>query len=68
MLVLKIISLKRYVVTLKLLKRKVKIIAKANFKYIILSYSSDGIMSKEYIESVMKRYGKQVLDLVKISV
>lgn len=35
-----------------------KIIAKANFKYIILSYSSDGIMSKEYIESVMKRYGK----------
>ena len=35
-----------------------KIIAKANFRYIILSYSSDGIMSKEYIESVMKRYGK----------
>lgn len=35
-----------------------KIIAKAKFKYIILSYSSDGIMSKEYIESVMKRYGK----------
>lgn len=34
------------------------IIAKANFKYIILSYSSDGIMSKEFIESVMKRYGK----------
>ena len=35
-----------------------KIIAKANFKYIILSYSSDGIMSNEYIESVMKRHGK----------
>lgn len=35
-----------------------KIIAKAKFRYIILSYSSDGIMSKEYIESVMKRYGK----------
>lgn len=35
-----------------------KIIAKAKFKYIILSYSSDGIMSKEFIESVMKRYGK----------
>lgn len=35
-----------------------KIIAKAKFKYIILSYSSDGIMSKEYIESVMKRHGK----------
>ena len=36
-----------------------KIIAKAKFKYIILSYSSDGIMSKEYIENVMKRYGKE---------
>lgn len=35
-----------------------KIIAKAKFKHIILSYSSDGIMSKEYIESVFKRYGK----------
>lgn len=35
-----------------------KIIAKAKFKYIILSYSSDGIMSKEFIESVFKRYGK----------
>ena len=35
-----------------------KIIAKAKFRYIILSYSSDGIMSKEYIESVFKRYGK----------
>lgn len=36
-----------------------KIIAKANFKYIIVSYSSAGIMSKEYIESVLKRYGKE---------
>lgn len=36
-----------------------KIIAKANFKYIIVSYSSDGIMSKEYIENVLKRYGKE---------
>ena len=36
-----------------------KIIAKAKFKYIIVSYSSDGIMSKEYIESVLKRYGKE---------
>ena len=35
-----------------------KIIAKAKFRYIILSYSSDGLMSKEYIESLMKRYGK----------
>lgn len=36
-----------------------KIIAKAKFKYIIVSYSSAGIMSKEYIESVLKRYGKE---------
>ncbi len=34
------------------------LVANANFKYIIMSYSSDGIMSKEYIESVLKRYGK----------
>lgn len=33
------------------------IIAKAKFKYIILSYSSDGIMSKEYIEKILKMYG-----------
>ena len=35
-----------------------KLIARANFKHIIMSYSSDGIMSKEYIESVLKRHGK----------
>jgi DNA adenine methylase len=36
------------------------IIAKAKFKYIILSYSSDGIMSKGYIENVLKRYGDEL--------
>ena len=36
-----------------------QLIAKAKFKHIILSYSSDGIMSKDYIESVLKRYGKK---------
>lgn len=36
-----------------------KIIQKANFKYIILSYNSAWIMSKEYIESVFKRYAKE---------
>src|SRR5574344_1471798 len=35
-----------------------KLIANANFKYIILSYSDAGIMSKEFIENVMKRYAK----------
>ena len=45
-----------------------KIIAKAKFRYIILSYSSDGIMSKEFIESVMKRYGKpETFELRKIN-
>lgn len=36
-----------------------KLIARAKFKHIILSYSSDGIMSKEFIESVLKRHGKE---------
>ena len=45
-----------------------ELIANANFKYIILSYSSDGIMSKEYIESVLKRYGKKdTFEFVKFS-
>ncbi len=36
-----------------------KLIANANFKYIIFSYSDAGIMSKEYIEKVLKRYAKE---------
>ena len=36
-----------------------KVIAKTSAKHVILSYSSDGIMSKEFIESVLKRYGKE---------
>ena len=35
-----------------------QIISKTKAKYIILSYSNDGIMSKEFIEASMKRYGK----------
>ena len=35
-----------------------KIIAKTKARYILLSYNNDGFMSKEYIEAVMKRYGK----------
>lgn len=35
------------------------LIAKANFKHIVLSYSPDGILSKEFIEAVLKRYGKK---------
>jgi len=36
-----------------------KIVSKTKAKHIILSYSTSGIMSKEYIESVLKRYGKE---------
>lgn len=35
-----------------------RIIQKAKFKYIVLSYSTDGIMSVEDIEKIMKKYGK----------
>lgn len=34
------------------------VLAKTKAKYIILSYNNDGLMSKEYIEAAMKRYGK----------
>lgn len=34
------------------------VIAKTKAKYIILSYNNDGFMSKDYIEAVLKRYGK----------
>lgn len=36
-----------------------KLIANANFKHIIFSYSDAGIMSKEFIEKVLKRYAKE---------
>ena len=35
-----------------------KLIKDADFKHIIMSYSDAGIMDKEYIESVLKRYAK----------
>jgi adenine-specific DNA-methyltransferase len=34
------------------------IVSLANFKYIVLSYNSEGLMSKEDIEVIMKKYGK----------
>lgn len=36
-----------------------KLISESKSKYIIISYSSDGLMSKDYIEAVLKRYGKE---------
>lgn len=35
-----------------------KIIANTTARYIVMSYNNDGLMSREYIEAVMKRYGK----------
>lgn len=35
-----------------------KLIKNAKFKYILFSYSDKGLMSPKFIESVMKRYGK----------
>lgn len=35
-----------------------RVLAKTKAKYIVMSYSSDGFMSKSYIEAAMKRYGK----------
>lgn len=35
-----------------------ELIKNANFKHIILSYSTDGLMTSEEIEKVMKKYGK----------
>lgn len=35
-----------------------KVLAKTKAKYVLLSYNNDGFMSKEFIESSMKRYGK----------
>lgn len=44
------------------------IIRNSKFKYIILSYSCDGIISQEFIESLFKRYGKEnTYELRKIS-
>jgi len=35
-----------------------RVVAKTRASYIVVSYSNDGILSKEYIEAVLKRYGK----------
>lgn len=36
-----------------------KVIAKTKAKYIVFSYNNDGFMSKEFIESTLKRYGRE---------
>lgn len=36
-----------------------RVVAETKARYILMSYSSDGLLSKEYIESVFKRYGEE---------
>lgn len=44
-----------------------RIFAKTSAKHIFLSYNNDGDMSKEYIESIMKRYGiEETFECIKI--
>lgn len=44
-----------------------KILAKTSARHIFLSYNNDGDMSKEYIESIMKRYGvEETFECIKI--
>jgi len=35
-----------------------ELIKKANFKYIFLSYNNKGLMSRDEVQSIMKKYGK----------
>ena len=35
-----------------------ELIKNANFKYIFLSYNNEGLMNKEDVENIMKKYGK----------
>ncbi len=41
------------------------IVAKTKARYIIFSYSTDGLMTKGFIESILKRYGKEETYLCK---
>lgn len=42
----------------KVLSEFEKLVSRAKFKYIILSYNSEGLMKKNQIEEIMKKYGK----------
>lgn len=45
-----------------------KVIKNTKARHILMSYSSDGIMSKEYILNVLKRYGKvETFELLEIN-
>jgi len=40
-----------------------ELIKNANFKYIFLSYNNEGLMSKEDVENIMKKYGRYNLKI-----
>lgn len=42
----------------EVLKSFEELIANANFRYIFLSYNNEGLMTKQQIQTVMKRFGK----------
>jgi adenine-specific DNA-methyltransferase len=49
----------QYCVKKKVLSEFEKLIEVANFRYIVISYSTEGIMSEKDIEGVLKSYGKK---------
>jgi len=49
----------KYCVRKDVLSNFDELISNANFKYIIVSYSTEGIMSVENIENTLKKYGKE---------
>ncbi|MBQ3420515.1 MAG: DNA adenine methylase [Romboutsia sp.] len=45
-----------------------KVVKNTRAKHILMSYSSDGIMSKDYISNILKRYGKpETFELLEIN-
>lgn len=50
----------KYCYKREVLKTFTDLIDKANFKHIILSYSTEGIMSIDDIETVLKKYGNEL--------
>ena len=39
-------------------KKQVNLIKHANFRYIFLSYNNEGLMPRETVEKVMKKFGR----------
>ncbi len=49
----------------EVLKSFEELIKEANFKYIFLSYNNEGLMSKDDVENIMKKYGRYDLSIKK---